>query len=71
MVDPWRGLPGAIFRPVAFEPAFHKYRGRLCRGVQVHVSDPARFRPFAPDCTSFTPSAASPTSPAWGASTPS
>ena len=42
-----RRLPGVIFRPVGFEPAFHKYRGRLCRGVQVHVSDPARFRPFA------------------------
>ena len=34
------------FRPTAFEPAFHKWRGRRCGGVQVHVTDRARFRPF-------------------------
>jgi uncharacterized protein YbbC (DUF1343 family) len=42
-----RGLPGVRFRPAAFEPAFHKWRGRLCQGVQVHVTDADRFRPFA------------------------
>jgi uncharacterized protein YbbC (DUF1343 family) len=41
-----RGLPGVRFRPTAFEPAFHKWRGRRCEGVQVHVTDRARFRPF-------------------------
>ncbi len=42
-----RGLPGARFRAAAFEPAFHKWRGRRCGGVQVHVTDARRFRPFA------------------------
>ncbi len=39
-------LPGVAFRPAAFEPAFHKWKGRLCHGVQVHVTDTDRFRPF-------------------------
>jgi uncharacterized protein YbbC (DUF1343 family) len=42
-----RDLPGVIFRAAAFEPAFHKYRRELCQGVQVHVTDIARFLPFA------------------------
>jgi uncharacterized protein YbbC (DUF1343 family) len=40
------GLPGCRFRPVVFEPAFHKWRGRPCGGVQVHVTDRDRFRPY-------------------------
>jgi len=42
-----RRLPGVAFRAAGFTPAFQKWKGRLCEGVQVHVSDPARFRPFA------------------------
>ena len=42
-----RRLPGAVLRPAAFAPAFHKWQGRLCEGVQVHVTDAGRFRPFA------------------------
>ena len=42
-----RALPGVSFRAAAFEPAFHKYKGQLCEGVQIHVTDAARFRPFA------------------------
>ena len=41
-----RDLPGVIFRAAAFQPAFHKYRGQLCQGVQVHVTDARRFKPF-------------------------
>ncbi|HKZ06154.1 MAG TPA: DUF1343 domain-containing protein [Methylomirabilota bacterium] len=41
-----RRLPGVAFRAAAFEPAFHKWRGRRCGGVQVHVTDRARFRPY-------------------------
>jgi uncharacterized protein YbbC (DUF1343 family) len=41
------GLPGVVFRPAAFRPTFHKWAGRTCAGVQVHVTDPSRFRPFA------------------------
>src|SRR5213593_158357 len=42
-----RGLPGVTFRAAAFQPAFHKYRGQLCHGVQLHVTETARFKPFA------------------------
>jgi uncharacterized protein YbbC (DUF1343 family) len=39
-------LPGVRFRPTRFTPTFHKWAGRLCGGVQIHVTDPARFKPF-------------------------
>jgi len=42
-----RRLPGVVFRAAAFQPAFHKYAGRVCQGVQVHVVDRARFGSFA------------------------
>jgi len=42
-----RRLPGARFRAIGFEPAFHKWKGRRCSGVQVHVTDPDRFKPVA------------------------
>jgi uncharacterized protein YbbC (DUF1343 family) len=40
------GLPGVAFRPARFQPTFHKWAGRVCGGVQVHVTDRARFKPF-------------------------
>ena len=39
-------LPGVQFRPARFTPTFHKWAGRLCGGVQIHVTDHARFQPF-------------------------
>ena len=42
-----RGIPGVRFRPVGFEPAFHKWKSQRCGGVQIHVTDAARFKPFA------------------------
>ncbi len=39
------GVPGAVFRPVVFGPTFDKYAGKECGGMQVHVTDPASFRP--------------------------
>jgi uncharacterized protein YbbC (DUF1343 family) len=39
-------LPGVRFRPARFQPTFHKWAGRLCDGVQIHVTDAARFKPF-------------------------
>ncbi len=39
-------LPGVHFRPVRFRPTFHKWAGRLCGGVQLHVTDRGRFKPF-------------------------
>jgi uncharacterized protein YbbC (DUF1343 family) len=35
------------FRPARFIPTFHKWAGKLCGGVQVHVTDRDRFKPFA------------------------
>ncbi|HZU83182.1 MAG TPA: DUF1343 domain-containing protein [Polyangiaceae bacterium] len=40
------GLPGLRARPITFQPMFHKHAGRVCGGVQVHVTDPSRFRPL-------------------------
>ena len=40
-------LPGVLFRPASFRPMFQKHAGRPCGGVQVIVTDPATFRPFA------------------------
>lgn len=39
------GLPGVVWRPLVFEPTFHKFAGQPCGGVQVHVSDRRAFRP--------------------------
>jgi len=41
-LDSW-SLPGCRFRPLHFEPTFHKYAGQVCGGVQVHVTDPVTF----------------------------
>ena len=40
-----QGLEGVSFRPCSFEPTFDKHAGRLCGGVQVHVTDEDAFRP--------------------------
>ena len=39
-----RKLPGVYFRPVFFEPTFHKHAQQLCGGCQVHVTDRAAYR---------------------------
>jgi uncharacterized protein YbbC (DUF1343 family) len=38
-------LPGAVFRPVHFQPTFHKFAGEVCGGVQIHVTDRNAFKP--------------------------
>ena len=38
-------LPGVRFRPVFFRPAFGKYAGQTCRGVQLHTCPGAPFSP--------------------------
>jgi uncharacterized protein YbbC (DUF1343 family) len=40
-----RGLPGVHFRPVFFEPTFHKHARQTCGGCQIHVVDRRAFRP--------------------------
>ncbi len=39
-------LPAVHFRPCRFEPTFHKWKGRSCGGVQLHVTDCDRFKPY-------------------------
>ena len=39
-------LPGVRFRPVSFVPTWDKHAGVRCHGVELHVSDAGRFRPF-------------------------
>jgi len=39
-------LPGAVFRPMYFQPTFQKHAGELCGGVQIHVTNRNKFRPF-------------------------
>jgi uncharacterized protein YbbC (DUF1343 family) len=38
-------VEGAWFRPVVFEPTFHKHARQACGGCQIHVTDRGRFRP--------------------------
>jgi uncharacterized protein YbbC (DUF1343 family) len=47
LVERLRGLrlPGVQFRPVTFEPTFHKHARRTCGGCQLHVRDRALFAP--------------------------
>jgi uncharacterized protein YbbC (DUF1343 family) len=41
------GLPGALFRAIAFTPTFSKFRGESCSGVEIHVTDRRAYRPVA------------------------
>jgi uncharacterized protein YbbC (DUF1343 family) len=38
-------LPGVVFRPVVFEPTFHKHARQSCGGCQIHVTDRTAFLP--------------------------
>ncbi len=40
------GLPGAVFRPLHFQPTFQKHSGKLCGGAQIHLTNRNLFRPF-------------------------
>lgn len=35
---------GVDLRPLRFRPAFDKWQGQSCGGLQIHVNDPAQFR---------------------------
>ncbi len=39
-------IPGATLRACSFEPTFQKHAGEVCGGVQIHVTDPNKFRPI-------------------------
>jgi uncharacterized protein YbbC (DUF1343 family) len=38
-------LAGLRLRPIRFEPTFHKWHGKSCGGLYLHVTDPQTFRP--------------------------
>lgn len=42
-----RRLPGVCLRPCYFTPQFSKHQGKLCCGVQLHLTDRIRFNGFA------------------------
>ncbi len=39
-------LEGCFLRPLIFEPTSNKWAGQACHGFQIHVTDPATFRPY-------------------------
>ena len=41
------GLKGFKLRECCFTPTFSKHKGELCRGFQIHITDPDEFEPFA------------------------
>jgi len=41
-----RGLKGFVLREHGFQPTFNKYAGQLCRGFQIHVTNPKAYRPY-------------------------
>lgn len=53
-IDPYRltdalnalEMPGVHFRPVWFQPTFHKFKGELCAGLQLHVQNRGSFRSY-------------------------
>jgi uncharacterized protein YbbC (DUF1343 family) len=40
-----QNIPGVIFRPTSFIPQFHKFKGELCHGVQIHLLNKRIVRP--------------------------
>jgi uncharacterized protein YbbC (DUF1343 family) len=39
-------LPGVWFRALFFEPTFQKHAGKVCGGVQMHILDRKKIKPF-------------------------
>jgi uncharacterized protein YbbC (DUF1343 family) len=39
-------IPGVILREAAFEPTSNKWKGNICRGFQIHVTDHESYRPY-------------------------
>jgi uncharacterized protein YbbC (DUF1343 family) len=39
-------LEGAVLRPMEFEPTSNKWRGEICHGFQLHITDARQFRPY-------------------------
>ncbi len=39
-------LVGTFFRPLYFKPMFQKWANQVCGGVQIHLTDRKRFKPY-------------------------
>ena len=39
-------IDGFFLRPLIFEPTSNKWAGQTCKGFQIHVTDPAAYRPY-------------------------
>ena len=39
-------IKGALLRPVSFEPVSNKWKDKLCKGFQIHITDPTQYNPF-------------------------
>jgi uncharacterized protein YbbC (DUF1343 family) len=39
-------IPGALLRETVFEPTSNKWKGQRCKGFQIHIIDPYRFKPY-------------------------
>ncbi len=39
-------LPGVYLRPTGFRPTFDKWKGNLCKGFQIHVTDKNSYKPY-------------------------
>ncbi|MCK5833699.1 DUF1343 domain-containing protein [bacterium] len=40
-----KGFDGIGFRAVSFKPSFDKYNGKVCRGMQLHITDKKSIKP--------------------------
>jgi uncharacterized protein YbbC (DUF1343 family) len=41
-----RTLPGCNFEVLSFIPEFDKWKGQLCHGIQIRVTDPRAYKPY-------------------------
>jgi uncharacterized protein YbbC (DUF1343 family) len=39
-------FPGAVLRPVVFEPTSNKWTGQRCKGFHIHVTDPCQYNAY-------------------------
>jgi uncharacterized protein YbbC (DUF1343 family) len=39
-------LQGIVLREAAYEPTSGKWQGKLCRGFQIHITDPGSYLPY-------------------------
>ena len=39
-------LPGIIFRPLYYKPYYASYKGEVCQGVQIHITDMDAFNSY-------------------------